>query len=225
MRVEILTPNHATCSFVITNENDHIQKHWINGAFYESHENGMLSYMIDNINRYKGKQCIDIGASIGNHTVFFSKVLECDVISFEPSKLSFKQLIENCRINKSNAYLHNIGLGEYEHEAGIRNNSLNNVGTFEIVDGIGIKIDTLDNLVSGQFDFIKIDVENYNIPLLKGAILTLTNQNECDVFIECETDEILESTNNIMETYGYSKDPNVKLNHTSTYIWKKNKII
>lgn len=206
--------------FEVKDLNEHIQRHWVAGNFYEAHGNGLLAYL--KRNNYSGR-CLDIGASIGNHTVYFKKMLGCDVISIEPVKSSFKHLKKNCELNKIDVELHNIALGNRTGKVSMKSFSGEkyNVGMFQVVEGKDTKIDKLDNVVEGQFDFIKIDVEHFNIPLLKGAEATLKAQDKCHVFIECETTQILKETSIIMRSYGYKMVKGVKLNHTPTYLFTK----
>ena len=43
----------------------------------------------------------DIGANIGNHTVYFAKHTEArKIYSFEPFKMNFDRLVENVKDNK-----------------------------------------------------------------------------------------------------------------------------
>jgi FkbM family methyltransferase len=223
MEVTLTAHNGKTASFIIKDKAEHIQRCWHGLKFYESHRGGILSYIMNHRDEYENKKCLDIGASIGNHTIYFSKILGCEVTSFEPMPESFEHLSDHCKLNEVDVDLHNIALGETKKEAGMRNNSVShfNIGMYEVIDGTGIQVDRLDDVFEGQVDFIKIDVEHYNIPLLKGAKRTFMNQKKCDIFIECESDEILKETDEIMKTYGYEKDPNIKLNHTPTYLWRK----
>jgi len=204
------------CKFAVRQPKDHIQKHWLAGNFYEASSNGMLAYM--KRNGYTGR-CLDIGASIGNHTVYFEKMLGCDVTSFEPSD-SFKHLKKNCKLNKCKAKLIKCALGDHKGRVTMEQVSDSNVGMRQVRDGDTTDIDRLDSLVDGQFDFIKIDVEHYNVPLLKGAEKTLRAQTKCHVFIECETPRVLSETSLLMSKYGYRRY-NIKLNHTPTYLWTK----
>jgi predicted O-methyltransferase YrrM len=65
-----------------------------------------------------GKRILDIGAYIGNHTVFFAKICgAAEVESFEPVRSSFRALERNAEINNVNAKLHNFGLGAAAGEA------------------------------------------------------------------------------------------------------------
>lgn len=206
------------CKFEVRDPNDHIQKHWVAGNFYEASSNGLLAYL--NRNKYRGR-CLDIGASIGNHTVYFEKVLKCDVVAIEPTPESFDHLKRNCELNSCKAELMNFALGEKAGTCSMKVISEKNVGMRQVGEGSDCVIEKLDNLVSGQFDFIKIDVEHYNTPLLKGAEKTLKAQTKCHVFIECETLQTLAETSKIMTSYGYRRFEGVKLNHTPTYVWSK----
>ena len=72
----------------------HIQRHWRRGRFYEA---AMLDYIRE---RYQGGQFLDIGASLGNHSVYFA--LYCgasEVMAFEPVGVSRDHLHRNLALN------------------------------------------------------------------------------------------------------------------------------
>lgn len=219
---EITTANGTKVKFLIKDTNEHQQRCWFHGRFYESEGTGLLSYLYKNKETYQGKTCLDIGASIGNHTVYFSKVLKCEVISIEPVPESYSHLKQNMALNNIDGIHYNMALGNHTGMVSMQNVSGAhfNVGMYQVRDGNQVPIDKLDNLFVKQFDFIKIDVEHYNEPLLNGGKEFFTSQNNCHVFIECETKEILGKTNKIMKSYGY-KFQDVKVNHTPTYLWIK----
>lgn len=218
--LEIIVTLMKGVRFRVFDPKEHIQKFWMGGIFYEASFKGLLAYL--NRHGYVNMRCLDIGASIGNHSLYFKCILNCDVIAIEPFKSSFDHLMENCRLNNVEIESHNVALGDHTGMVSMNNVSRKNynVGMCQVVEGNDVKIDKLDNVVFGQFGFIKIDVEHYNIPLLAGAEKTLRNQKSCHVFIECETDEIKDPTNEIMSDYGYELQ-DVKLNHTPTYLWIK----
>lgn len=222
---EITTITGRKVKLIVKDANEHQQKCWMNGNFYEAQGGGLLSYMMQNKQRYQGKNALDIGASIGNHTVYFSKVLGCKVTSIEPVPSSFEHLTENCKLNNIKAKLINCALGNKTGKIVMENVSIKtfNVGMYQVRESsIGdVKLDKLDNLLKKQFDFIKIDVEHYNEQLLAGGREFFMSQNKCDVFIECEDKEILGKTNRIMKGFGYKFNLDVKLNHTPTYLWTK----
>jgi len=205
------------CKFEIRNPKDHIQKHWKQGSFYESNKNGLLSYLLRN--KYSGR-CLDIGANVGNHTIFFDKILKCEVVAIEPDLDSFSHLKKNCELNNSKSEILNFAVGESSGHCSMKLNDKNNTGMNTVTEGNDIRIERLDSLVSGQFQFIKIDVEGFNAQVLKGAENTFKSQKKCHIFIECEDTKTLQETDFLMSKYGYTKQ-NVKLNHTPTYLWIK----
>lgn len=219
MEVTINTQNGKSAKLLVKDPKEQTQSHWANGNFYEAQRNGLLSFI--NKKGYSGR-CLDIGASIGNHTIYFAAILGCDVVAIEPHPFSFTHLKQNCKLNNLDVELHNIALGSKRRRVSMENKSKNrhHIGMMQVVAGDDVEMDLLDNVVSGQFDFIKIDVEHFNVPLLKGAEKTLRAQKNCHVFIECETARMKADTNKIMTEYGYTLT-DVKVNHTPTYLWTK----
>jgi FkbM family methyltransferase len=220
MEVIIKAGTGRRIKFDVRSKEEHLQRHWIAGNFYEAHSNGLLAYLFRN--EYKKQRCLDIGASIGNHALYFSKVLDCTVTAIEPSVESFKHLKHNVELNNAAVKLHNVALGDRDGFVSMRSFSgkKENVGMKQVVAGNDVRLCKLDDVVKGQFGFIKIDVENYNIPLLKGAAETLKRQRKCHVFIECETPRMLSETSRIMTSYGYRRHQ-LTLNHTPTYLYTK----
>ncbi len=62
-----------------------------------------------------GGACIDVGANIGNHSVFFADYYD-RVYSFEPNPLAYKLLEINALLRK-NITCFNFGLSRCEHQA------------------------------------------------------------------------------------------------------------
>ena len=77
-------------------ENDYIFK-TISGEkdFYESE---LLDWLL--VIYIDEGSFIDVGANIGNHTIFFSKIMERRCYSFEPNETAYKLLKENITIIK-----------------------------------------------------------------------------------------------------------------------------
>jgi len=220
----IVDLNHGV-KMIVKDPKEHQQSHWMHGGFYESHGGGLLSYLFTNKVRYKNKKVLDIGASIGNHSIYFVKALGCTVTAIEPAKDSYAHLIENIALNDLKINTHNVALGEEVGMCSMENVSKTkyNAGMYQVREGNQVPLTMLDKiLVSNKFDWIKIDVEHYNRQLLNGGEKFFKNQNRgCEVFIECEDDTILLVTKRIMQKYGYNFDPRVKVNHTPTYRWIK----
>lgn len=136
---------------------------------------------------------LDIGANIGNHSVFFATIGNAKkVIAFEPIPETFRMLSNNIKINGLNDVItaYNVGVGSSCCDGEIDFMSSDNIG------GTSIKILTKKhkyalNIVSlDQFklnlkkiDFIKIDVEGFEIEVLKG-MLNIIKKYKPIIFIE-----------------------------------------
>lgn len=212
---------HITAKVVVKDENEHIQRHWLGGCFYEAKANGLLNYLKANVD--VGGKWIDIGASIGNHTLFFYHVMLADeIVSFEPLKSSYEHLKENVELNRiKNIDIINCALGSEDGTCSMESIHPQQIGMTQVREGDDTKLMRIDSLnVFDGYDVIKIDVEHYNEELLKGAKETFTKGKGL-IFIEAECQEELEIVDKYMLSYGYNRKPEVKLNSTPTYLYEK----
>ena len=176
--------------------NDYVSSFIFKGHFYEE---PLLTFLNDN---YKPKKVLDIGANIGNHSVFFSKVMNAKVTSFEPVKENFNIL------KKNNPNSLNIGLGDCEKKMGYITGSFGsmvNMGGCELVDGDYIKVKTLDSL-NLDADFIKIDAENMEAEIVAGGIETI-KRNKPVLVIEHNDIQHLYDTARLLVPLGYIIKP------------------
>lgn len=126
--------------------------------------------------------CLDIGANIGNHSLFFSKLFD-HVISFEPNNRTFKVLALNADLSK-NVLAVNVGIGIEKATLKASVNPLN-IGGAAINDSseanIEFKIVALDEYLkespSPSISFIKMDVEGHELKALQGASDTLNTHH------------------------------------------------
>ena len=126
-----------------------------------------------------GANILDIGANIGNNALYYACVRRAKkVIAFEPMADVFAILQKNVQLNnlENTVFPQNFALGEKAGNASVLSRPLFNLGGSEIkADEKGaLKIQSLDELEAQNFftdkiDFIKIDVEGFETPLLKGA--------------------------------------------------------
>ena len=161
--------------------------------------------MIRSLMPMSGKRILDIGAYIGNHTVYFSKICgAAEVESFEPARFSFRALERNVRLNEVNAKLHNVGLGEKAGEARLNWVASNAGGSsLEPFAGGGVTIAALDDLEVAPFQAMKIDVEGMAPEVLRGARRTI-EANRPSIVVEAFPHEF-DAVNGILLSLGYRK--------------------
>lgn len=176
--------NGVDCFFAITEPNDYIQRHHLQGRFYEEEELAMIERLVP-----QGSNILDIGSNIGNHTVFFAKHLNAKaIIPFEVNPKAAENLIYNVQLNGLSAvdlsYL-GVGLGDkvqvFAMDEVARNSGANRLlkdkpGNFITVRGDDL-VDDFDP------DFVKMDVEGLEIECIDGLRATLDRSRPA-LFIE-----------------------------------------
>jgi FkbM family methyltransferase len=113
--------------------------------------------------------CLDIGSNIGQWTRPLAERFD-SVVCFEPNP-NFRECF-NKNITESNVTLWPYGLSDREHTAQQDFNST----VLKQGDG-DIQCRTLDSFGLTNLDFIKIDVDGFEVPLLDGARETLSKNN------------------------------------------------
>ncbi|NNE34726.1 MAG: FkbM family methyltransferase [Rhodothermales bacterium] len=212
------------------NPNDHIQNEWLGGYFYETlagSRQGMLNYIYHNLRHLSDGLWVDAGANVGNHTVFFSAICDAHrVVAIEPVLDNLKVLRSNLQVNEiENVDVFDCAAGARSGRCSMAIVEGNNSGLHEVVDGDDTEVQSLDSIVANYpapVRLIKIDVEDYNLPVLEGSIETLGRDHPV-VFVECaETIELVQ-VNSFMVAQGYERVRGVVLNYTPTYVWEYKK--
>lgn len=133
------------------------------------------------MSRYLDKDSVylDIGTNIGYHALGVHKTVGCAVMGFEPHPDHFTVAAYNCR--DKNIRLYNTALGNKNGTMTIstfNDSETSNYGEVGVNDeGIEvsqIKLDELDEL--GVVTLMKIDVEGFELEVLKGATKTIKEQ-------------------------------------------------
>ena len=196
---------------LVKSPTEHIQACWMRGNFYEPR---MLEYIYDC--QYSGVY-IDIGSSIGNHTLFFAKFCRSDyVISVEPVKESIMHQEENLILNdvKKRVGILDTALGKSTGRGKMERFGVQeNVGLYHLVEGDEVWIERLDELVKPwHIALVKIDVEGNVLDILEGAKRILETCKPA-LFIELngEKDEVVSFLNG----FGYQLGD--RFNFTPTY--------
>lgn len=138
----------------------------------------------------------DIGANIGLMTIFASKTLENSgkVLSFEANPSTVKILEKNVEINKcTNVNIKPYALGSSTNKLKIYPNWNINRGGASLINydkdsSAGVEVDVLklDDVIekNSTIDLIKIDVEGWEIEVLRGAEKILSEKNAPALIIE-----------------------------------------
>ena len=110
------------------------------------------------------------------------KGLNAVVYAFEPYPRTFEKLKTNISLNKNTAVrAYNMGLGEEKGTLYMMQHSPSNSGGFRMTEdkqnSIEVGVTTFDEFISEQgipaVDFIKIDVEGFEVQVLKGALQSI----------------------------------------------------
>ena len=188
-------------------------------TFLEEAGNGQLAQR-DNSLRYvkQWRNAIDVGSNVGEWTRPLAKRFQ-QVICFEPNP-NFRECF-NKNISETNVTLHPYGLSNYEHTVtqGFNSTHLNEtVGDTAPRNG-DIECRTLDSFNLTDVDYIKIDVDGFEIPLLEGSRRTLETNNPI-VNIEMKRHKrplIVQKAREILTSFGYTYQSRVR----SDEVWLK----
>lgn len=165
----------------------------IDGTYEKDEIDFLKKFLLDKLS---SKICaLDIGANIGNHTIrLFSKMFS-EVYCFEPNpkiyallKLNVEQLdnIKTYCIGLSNkAGIASIKIDPLNYGAATIVNADHNLQSTNNREYLRIELDTLDNILNNsnkKIDLIKLDVENHELNVLRGAKKTIEKYSPMILF-------------------------------------------
>lgn len=197
MRTEIF--NNEDGTFIIF-PNDAIAQHIKSGKLWEKHFRDVINIFIS-----PGDIVIDAGANFGYNAVLMGKRIGPTglLVAFEPQRIVYQQLSGNLILNNIfNSITFQAALGNEQSTSTMKvvdyESNWINIGDTSIGEG-GEKIDvyTLDQIELEKLDFIKIDIQGYELFMLQGAKNTL-EQYKPTLFIEIEPHQLIKF--NITET-------------------------
>lgn len=162
---------------------------------------------------------IDVGASIGNHTLYFVRACGMPVIAFEP--LFFDELEANIERNRTVGRwveAHKVALGAEKGKAKVKGKK--SEGKLELAEGGRTKVERLDSFnVPKPVALIKIDVEGMEADVLDGARETIEADHPM-VFVEAATKAAKDAQSKILKDLGYKVNPKLGPKATSTRVYR-----
>lgn len=138
---------------------------------------------------------IDIGAHMGTYSIIISPYCK-QVYSFEPQSSTFECLNRGINANKiTNIITHNVGIGSKEEilflshvsEDGGGSSLLDNISDMtglKTLSQEAVDVFPLDSYDINNINLIKIDVEGFELEVLKGAVKTLERNNYPPILFE-----------------------------------------
>ena len=210
-------PDLGTAQFEVRDPEEHQQRCWMSGIFYEAPVTCLLTWIVRNVQ--PGSVVVDVGASIGNHTVFMAKLLGCKVIAIEPYGPSMDHLKRNVELNgvEDLVEIHECAVLDHDTECTMHHISDDNIGMVEMREGTGTKVTTLDKIIGPRHvNYIKIDTEYTEVQVVDGAERVLRSFHPL-LSIEC-----VPGPNELdfhLTPFGYVRDDAI-WNWTPTYIYR-----
>ena len=184
-----------------------------------------------------GGTYLDVGANIGNHSVFFGKFLADHVIAIEPNPAVMPVLRRNLEANGISSFtlvptavgaekgrgrlvlparhVHNIGgtqIAMRPPSASVADDDCEDVIPVATLDEV---IAQLDLPAASAISLLKIDVEGMELAVLEGA-RSLLSRDRPQILIELATAEAYERAFDFLAGYGYS-DVGKRFGETPTY--------
>ncbi len=183
---------------------------YLHGSYIveEAYEKFMLSYC------EQSKVIFDVGANIGYYTVQFANKTDGKVYAFEPMNYQYRMLLKNVEINElNNVYPVKKIVSDHNGIQRIYFSGMDNTAASSVIvktnqyeDAPSITLDQFCEENSIQsIDFLKIDVEGYEMNVLKGLSDMLGCLNVESIFIEIVEKHLQNAGSSSEELVNYLK--------------------
>jgi FkbM family methyltransferase len=194
--------------------NDAIAQHIKAGKLWEKHFRDVINVFVSS-----GDVVADIGANFGYNAILMGKQIgpKGMLVAFEPQRIVYQQLNGNLILNNIfNAITFQAALGDGTQTITTMksvdyDSNWVNIGDTSIGEGgENVSVYTLDQIELEKLNFIKIDVQGYELFMLQGAKNTL-KQFQPDLFIEIEPHQLIKFNINEDQLIDYIKSFGYKM--------------
>lgn len=149
---------------------------------------------------------LDVGANIGNHSLYLACVVGCRVIGFEPNPHLVAAIKGSIAANElgDRLIVRQSGVGAGPNRAHFANERPDNLGAQNLALGDGdIEVVSLDTQsIPQKVRAIKIDVEGMELEVLNGA-RQLIARDQPLLYIESESEAAFRAVVQFLRTLGY----------------------
>lgn len=204
-------------SFYLDEAEDSV-KNWLKqGIGWEGYIRNLLEQYIR-----PGTVAIDIGAFNGVHTISMAKAVgkKGRVIAFEPQAKIYRELVQNCLLNKlNNVEAWHCAIGNEQGQVALCHDPKMEAGTWIGVNGTElVELRTLDSFHLRNISLMKIDAEGFEDKVLDGAKETLS-ANKPVIIIEIQGGWDFDTApDNIRQNIIHTKQKLEELNYTVTKV-------
>ncbi len=123
-----------------------------------------------------GMTVVDVGSNIGYHVLLFESLVGATgkIIAIEPSPENLPELEANIKNNNlRNVSLHKIAVGATQSTVQVKSGINSGICTDDSEGIAAIPMQQLDEVATEKVDFIKIDVDGYELEVLQGSLQVL----------------------------------------------------
>lgn len=167
----------------------------------------------------EGDVVVDIGANIGYYALLEAKLVgnKGKVYAVEPVPYNFELLEKNIELNRcSNIEAFQLAIGEKNASGTISITDKRNLSTMSqntvqinranLIDTVQVKVVTLDEFFKNRAypDFIRMDVEGYEVEIIEGMKDILAHNNPLEIFMEIHSFIIRERGREMLRTLSRS---------------------
>lgn len=218
----VFTHQEQEIFFHLPDRKDHIQKSIaLSSNFYEPEMLEDMRARVRKLDLPEHATAFDIGANIGNHTVYLGKVLGLHTIALEPSQRSYEVLCWNITLNGLEECVEalSLGAGAEPSRANVQTRDAGNWGMNQLSEDANgeVEIRRLDDIARpGPVVLMKVDVEGMELDVLRGAAEILRHDRPL-LYAEAADDVSRQMIEAYLAGFGYRIAQ--RFNATPTYLF------